>query len=60
MTHRSMECVCIISNVQSLQFGESLVRYAVFIIIIVVEVVVRSSSSSFTSQAIPGDPIGFP
>jgi len=36
-------CVCIISNVQSLKFGGSLVRSAVFItiiIIIVVEVVV--------------------
>jgi len=55
-------CVCIVSNVQSLKFGESVVRSAVFIITItirttVVEVVVVAVV--IPSQAIPGDPFGF-
>jgi len=42
MTHKPIHgmCVCIISNVQSLIFGESLVRSAVFIIIIIIIIII--------------------
>jgi len=60
MTHLPIHGMYVISNVQSLTFGESLVRSAVFIIPIIISGSSSSSSNSFRSQAIPGDPIGFP
>jgi hypothetical protein len=33
-------CICIISNVQSLKFGESLVKSAAFIIIIIIIIII--------------------